>query len=170
MDLENHVSNSIIWKSDTQQYPACRILDLKDNFDLNASPLQVYFSAKENPNLELTIFVEQVNRVMKRPQKILQFDYVGPTIYNSLNTPKSLSFLMKFSQIKYLEEAPQHRCLDYPTEQFENYGDCDEKNIYERFKNQFKIMPFWVARSSEEVTDLRWKCRTDDIFILLILH
>lgn len=54
-------------------------------------------------------------------------------------------------------EADAHKnCVNYPTSKFKSYTHCDEEFVYNMFKNEIGLMPFWVAKSMDEVTHLKY--------------
>ena len=147
-------TEDIIWKY-REQYPACRLFDFHENFNLeNISPLQIYFSVNVKDNLAITIYVEQRNRHLQRPLKSLQLSYTGPSISSlDLNSPKSMSLMLRISQTINLPESSE--CQNYPTYKYRSFGDCDREEIYKKIKNELQLMPFWAAKTPNEVTELR---------------
>ena len=47
-------------------------------------------------------------------------------------------------------------CVNYPTSKFKSYTHCDEEFVYNMFQNEIGLMPFWVAKSMDEVTQLKY--------------
>ena len=45
-------------------------------------------------------------------------------------------------------------CRNYPTETFLNYSDCDMDFVYNKMKDEYKIMPFWAAKTLNDITNL----------------
>ena len=47
------------------------------------------------------------------------------------------------------------KCKNYPHGKFSSYRECDEAFVYDMFDHKYKLMPFWVAKNMEEVTEQR---------------
>ena len=45
-------------------------------------------------------------------------------------------------------------CRNYPTDKFLNYRECDLDFVYNEMKDKHKIMPFWAAKTLNDVTNL----------------
>ena len=55
-----------------------------------------------------------------------------------------------FSQEEYSPEDPANPCLNYPTEQYESFADCDEQFVRRSLPPGLK--PFWAVDNISEAT------------------
>ena len=82
-------------------------------------------------------------------------DYDGSTLQvDDLMSPVYEKIFLDFSQTLSLEGDPWINCVNYPNITFLNFTECDEDFVYRKMKNTFNLMPFWAAKSFEEVTKL----------------
>ena len=63
----------------------------------------------------------------------------------------------RMSQDKYAEEDAKKNCRNYPYEKYRSYADCDAEFVYNMFKSDLNLMPFWVSKGINEVTKFRSK-------------
>lgn len=136
-------------------YPSCQIIDLHDHFNLtNVAPLQIYFWARQIENMGLRIFVFSRNMKSIRPLKPLYLNYFGPSVATeNLNFTRLIKTQNKISQkINLLENG---KCENYPTASYKTYKDCDEAFVKKVFKEKFKVTPFWIADSFDQVSSTR---------------
>ena len=56
----------------------------------------------------------------------------------------------------HAEADSNKNCVNYPTNKFKNYSHCDEEWVYNMFQQEIGLMPFWVAKSVDEVTHLKY--------------
>ena len=62
-----------------------------------------------------------------------------------------LHLLEIFSQEEYSPEDPANPCVNYPTEQYESYADCDEQFV--RRSLPAGLRPFWAVDNISEATN-----------------
>ena len=140
----------------TPQYPACQIIDLVQYFDISSKnvPEIIYIRYDKIYNLRLTLNIEDKRKSLsKRTLKSNYMNYEGtPIVVEDLLSPKMKSFYLTISQTIDLETDQGKNCINYPTEEFENFQECDETFVYDEMKNIYKFMPFWAARTSDEIT------------------
>ena len=55
------------------------------------------------------------------------------------------------SQEEYSPEDPANPCVNYPTEEYESYADCDDDFVRRSLPPGFK--PFWTVDNLSEATD-----------------
>ena len=131
---------------------------LVDYFDISEenTPLQIFFHIAPIGNLGISIHIEEKNKALKkRPLKNNVLTYSGPLIRNpNLVTPRITRMMLKFEQFMFSDEDDSKNCKNYPYNGCSSYRDCDEKIIYTLFKRKYKVMPFWVAKNLNEVTNL----------------
>ena len=131
---------------------------LVDYFDISEenTPLQIFFHIAPIGNLGISIHIEERNKALKkRPLKNNVLTYSGPLIRNpNLVTPRITRMMLKFEQFMFSDEDDSKNCKNYPYNGCSSYRDCDEKFIYRLFKRKYKVMPFWVAKNLNEVTNL----------------
>ena len=56
-----------------------------------------------------------------------------------------------FSQEEYSPEDPANPCVNYPTEQYESYADCDEQFV--RRSLPPGLQPFWAVDNISQATN-----------------
>ena len=141
----------------TIQYPSCHIIDLINFFDMKTmTPLQIFFTCGRVENLGISIFVQERNKMLKRPLKVSRLNYVGPDLKNTfLEEPKKQKVILKMSQTIDSELDEDKNCRQYPSEGFETYGECDQAYVTRKFKDVYKVMPFWATSTIDDVTNLR---------------
>ena len=60
--------------------------------------------------------------------------------------------LVIISQEEYSPEDPANPCVNYPTEEYESYADCDDHFIRSFLPPGLK--PFWTVDNISEATDI----------------
>ena len=55
------------------------------------------------------------------------------------------------SQEEYSPEDPANPCVNYPTEEYESYADCDDQFVRSFLPPGLK--PFWTVDNISEATD-----------------
>ena len=100
-----------------------------------------------------SLFIEEKVKKLKRTLKAAKTSYTGPflKIY-SLDQPRKISVLIKFSQTIHSERDRSTPCKNYPYEKFESYSHCDEVFVYNKVLEISGFIPFWTARSLDETT------------------
>ena len=56
------------------------------------------------------------------------------------------------SQDEYAEEDTKKNCRNYPYGKFKSYAKCDAEFVYNMFRNDLNLMPYWVVKELNEVT------------------
>ena len=56
------------------------------------------------------------------------------------------------SQEEYSPEDPANPCVNYPTEEYQSYADCDDHFVRSRLPPDLK--PFWNVDNISEATDI----------------
>ena len=56
-----------------------------------------------------------------------------------------------YSQEEYSPEDPANPCVNYPTEEYESYADCDDQFVRKSLPPGLK--PFWTVDNISEATD-----------------
>ena len=93
--------------------------------------------------------------LVKRSLKSQTIDYEGAQMQiENLSLPEYKRFYLSLSQTTNLEMDSGVNCKNYPTKEFSSYQECDESFVYNEMKNKHKIMPFWAAKTLDEVTTL----------------
>ena len=67
-----------------------------------------------------------------------------------------MSISVKLSQTIYSERDKSKPCVNYPTEKYVSYEDCDRRTVYQNVLDKFNLVPFWSARSLDEVSMTRY--------------
>ena len=146
---------SIRW-SLMPQFPACQTLDLSHYFDMTSNaPVHIFFDLKQTKNLGITLEIGDTRKsVVKRKLRSNSFDYEGTVIeFEDIQTSMVKTYALTLSQTINLEADEGKHCKNYPNENFSSYRECDETFVYNEVVNNFNIMPFWAAKSIDEITD-----------------
>ena len=141
----------------TQQYPSCQMLDMTEYFDFEEyTPLQIFIYLSKLDKIGVSVFFEETNKALSRRLKTNMLSYQGPTFQNNdLSNPIDLQGIVKISQNVDSEEEENKKCKNYPFNNSVNFKDCDEKYNVDQFSSIFQLMPFWVAKDLEEVSEAR---------------
>lgn len=150
------------------QYPACQILDFTKYFNFkNESVLQIFINLNKVTDVGVSIFFEEKIKVLSRRLKTNMLSYDGPSFhYDDLGVPQDKKGIFSFHQNIYSEEEEKKQCKNYPFNGSASFKDCDENFFHDKFVNQYKVMPFWIATDLSEVTNHRYK--SDLLFFNLI--
>ena len=137
-------------------YSACKTVDISKIWNLKEnSPLYIYFQFNEIDNLGVSLKVEDrkmsLNNRKLRSQTV---SYEGASlVVDELKSPKYMKVFLDISQTIKLENYDEGvQCKNYPTAKFKSFSDCDEEFVYNTMKTEYEIMPFWAARTLDEVT------------------
>ena len=132
-------------------YPNCKTLRI----NYSSSPDRILLNIDNIQAFGVSILVEdRMKALRRRLSKSNSLDYIGPSIETKRRIPKFYRFILRIAQTIDLEEDPGSVCTNYPTEIFANYRDCDERFVYQEMKQKYNLMPFWAAKSLDEVTKL----------------
>ena len=138
-------------------FPACQTIDLNDYFDFNNKNIPIYikFDFKKISNLGVQLkVIDKKKHLTRRPLESNMFDYDGiPLKIEELTSGMFYRFSLAFFETINLKSDAGKNCEDYPTETFSNYRDCDMDFVYNEMRNQYKFMPFWAAKTLDEVTN-----------------
>ena len=74
---------------------------------------------------------------------------------SNLNITQYSATTIKLPQTIYSEEDKSKPCINYPTEKFASYGECDENFVYQNILEKFGFISFWSARSLNQVSKTR---------------
>ena len=149
---------NITWSVVPADYPACQVIDLANYVEFkNVTPYFITFAFFKVENLRITLRIEDKGKsLMKRALRSQSNDYDGqPLEIDDLSTPMVKRFLITISQKINLDTDPGITCTHYPNKDYSSYRECDENFVYNEMKNNYKMMPFWAAKSLDEVTNLR---------------
>ena len=106
--------------------------------------------------LQVSVHLEEKNKVLKRQLKSNMLSYVGPIMkIEDTRNSQVMSVMVKFSQIIKSEEDPEAECTNYPNVTYNSYAQCDEEFVYNELKRKFNMTPFWASDNMEQVTKLR---------------
>ena len=136
-------------------YPNCQILDLNDYGDFRySSPEQIYIVLFENvENVGFSLYFEEINRRTLRSLKSNKFCYQGPQIENrNLKETRGIEIILKISQTFLSGQNEEEPCRNYPVDNFESFGDCDEKFVFDDMKKKFDVTPFWATKNFSKIT------------------
>ena len=136
----------------------CQTFDFIDVYeDLEARSIKftgLEFNEKEN--IGVSLFIEEKNKKLKRSSLYSQYSYFGPPItIDNLADPRGLRLTIKLSQTINTDLNTELPCVNYPTSQYESFGECDRQHVRQVILNQTGLIPFWTADNLEEVTKQR---------------
>ena len=151
--VETVNGTDISW-SQAPKYPACQTFELKDYFP-NQKPLQIFFVFDQTENLAVDLHLEDKNFVLHRTLKSALLAYSGPKITLNLNENTYTQVMLNVIQTIDSELDMKQNCTNYPNANFKSYKDCDRQFFYDKMKNKFGIIPFWVTDDLNEVTNMR---------------
>ena len=117
------------------------------------SPEKILFKIKTSHTVSVLI-EDRGKALRKRLSKSNSLDYVGSLIETKKNQSKIDRFLLSFTQTIDLEQVAGSMCMEYPTKNFKSFYDCDEDFVYQEMKQKHNLMPFWAAKTFDEVTKL----------------
>ena len=141
--------------SHTAHYPACQMVDLNDYMIFSKhAPMFIDIYFNKIPNLAAIIKLEdRMKSLSKRP--VLSNEGFALQI-EDLTSGEYLDYsLTIFEKINLEEDQDSGKgCRKYPTEKFLNYRECDMDFVYNEMKDKYKIMPFWAAKTLNDVTNL----------------
>ena len=106
---------------------------------------------------DVTVLIEdRMKALRRRLSKSNSLDYFGPPIKTRRLSPRIDRFILSFAQTIDLEEDPGSMCTKYPTKTFTSFHECDEGYVYHEMRQKYNVMPFWAAKSLNEVTKLKY--------------
>ena len=119
------------------------------------APWHIFFHLKKTKNLGITLEIgDKRTSVVKRKLIAKSFDYEGTIIeLEDLWSTKVKTYALTLSQTINLEADEGKQCRNYPNENFSSYRECDENFVYDEVLNNFNIVPFWAAKSIDEITE-----------------
>ena len=123
-------------------------------------PGHIFFVFKQTQNLGITLEIgDKRTSVVKRKLRAKSFDYEGTVIeLEDLWSSMMKSYALTLSQTINLESDEGKHCRNYPNENFSSYRECDENFVYNEVVNNYNIMPFWAAKSIDEITENMYVC------------
>ena len=126
------------------------------SFDQYEHALRIFIDLNKLDNLGINIFLEEKNRVLARFLKTNMLSYDGPSFkFHDLLFPQKKHGIIRFHQNIYSEEDVNVNCRNYPYNGSLSFWECDQKYYYNEFKNFHKLMPFWIATNTSEITNHR---------------
>lgn len=140
------------------QYPSCQALDLTKYFNLtNTTVEQITIEIARYKDHQFLLFVEERNRALSRPLKSNMLAYRGPPMYlNQLGHSRIVKVILGIEQLTSSEKDKKKRCKIYPNSQYSSFRECDEENIKKIFQEEYKILPFWIAKNLQNVSENRY--------------
>ena len=103
----------------------------------------------------ISIYIEEKIRALRKRQLTENMlSYVGPYIGNpNLNIGRRFRVAIKLEQFIDSELDVSKNCVNYPTEEYSSFAECDEKFVQQQFLEHFgEIKPFWVVDNISDVT------------------
>ena len=157
-------------------FPNCQVFDLEDHnhhhhHDLEGSSSfngkkevhKIVFLTNMKKNYALSIYIqERATLLRKRRLNANMLAYSGPDIrIDNLEEPHVYQAAIRFDQFINSDKERDGTCVNYPTEKFESYQECDENFIHQEMLNngvinRHQLMPFWATSNLSEVTKQRY--------------
>ena len=140
-------------KSSHVNYPHnCLSLELSNLSDLEGETIHQLFIVAGNitmlGNYSIQVHLRGDTLEGRRNVKDQSLFYSGDTI--QIHEEKvSISYMVEISQQVFVEEDPNHTCLNYPTKEYASYGECDDAAMRKMLPN---ITPIWLADDFAEVS------------------
>ena len=134
-----------IRKSSQPIQPNCRL------FEMNTSnvPKRIKIELLNSENVLFHLKIVEKNMALARRRQH-SFAYRGPFIgIDSLNTIKTFGLSLK--QSHYSEQDEKINCINYPSNKFDSFKECDEHFTFEEMQ-KIGVMPFWAAKDNINVT------------------
>ena len=132
-------------------FPSCKMLKMNSV----PSPDRIVFKIKTSHRVTFLI-EDKMKTLRKRISKSNSLDYVGSVISTTKLKPNIDRFILSFKQTIDLESEAGSMCVDYPTNIFKSFHDCDEHYVYQEMKHKYNLMPFWASENLDEVTRLKY--------------
>ena len=135
-------------------FPNCQTLRI----NCSSPPDRIFFHFKNYHMFDdVTVLIEdRMKALRRRLSKSNSLDYFGPPIKTRRLSPRIDRFILSFAQTIDLEEDPGSMCTKYPTKTFTSFHECDEGFVYNEMRQKYNLMPFWAAKSLNEVTKLKY--------------
>ena len=137
----------------TPLFPSCQSFDISQYWTSKKPNTLINIKFKPEKNLTVSLEIEDRQRALvKRTLRSTSLAYEGSPIRLELDQEKYLKYFFTISQQRGLESYSEYK--NYPINSFENYRECDENFVYTGMKNKHKLMPFWAAKTLDEVTQI----------------
>ena len=136
-------------------YPTCQIIDLNDYMNFSKHVpffMDIFFN--KIANLSAIIKLEDRRKSLSN-RPVLSNEGFALQI-EDLTSGEYLDYSLTIFEKINLEAGQVNGkgCRKYPTEKFLNYRECDMDFVYNEMKDKYKIMPFWAAKTLNDVTNL----------------
>lgn len=140
-------------------YLDCQIVDLEEMFDFSHSTLQLIafnFNPTDSKTALNIHLVEKESRSF-RPIKSFSHQFRGlPITLENLKKPRVVKFDFKLEKTIHSDRDCKQPCVNYPTQEFKTFGECDKQFVREQYKRKYRGNPIWLADSPAEVTNKRY--------------
>ena len=115
----------------------------------------LYFKKRKKTRSRIMLLIQDKEKALiKRSLKAESDTYDGAQIEIDLHPPLNKKYFLSIKQTIHLEMETGINCKNYPFGGFASYRDCDEDFVYNEMKMKYGVMPFWAAKSLDEVTNL----------------
>ena len=138
-------------------YPNCQLLDPKDYFDLlNVSLQLLSFRINKFQETGLNVYLVERESRSFRPLKSF-FHQIGgdPMTIENLENPRVITFDIKLEKNIHSDRNEKQPCVNYPTKEFDTFGECDKQFVKNQFRRKYMGNPIWLADSLDDVTNER---------------
>ena len=132
----------------------CLTLDLVELEDVHIQEIKGLWIKFQN-GTNVKILIEDRKAMVKRSPKLNKFESSGHEMYLDGNLkPVFKYFAVKLHQHIFVPNDPSVDCVEYPTQTFKNFDECDSdftlRTLGKYFPTHF--IPIWTVDNMESVT------------------
>ena len=132
----------------------CLTLDLVEMGNVHIQEIKgLWIKFRKGTNVE--ILIEDRKAMVKRSPKLNKFESSGHEItLEGDSKPIYKYFAVKFHQNIFVANDPSVHCVEYPTETFKSYDECDSDFTFRQIGKYFptNFTPIWTVDDMESVT------------------
>ena len=134
----------------------CLSLNISESTDIKKEGiLQVFFFFNPVNEYNADILLEDKDRYCDRAIKSNRLALFGQQLkHHKLTKNESMQYIVRMKQTIFNENDSSKKCINYPTEKYENYNHCDESFMRNTF-NEFyppHFTPVWATDNTTLVT------------------
>ena len=94
--------------------------------------------------------------LQKRSLRSQTLEYDGSRIeIDDLSSGMYKRLFLKLELTLNLDSDSGINCKNYPYDNFLSFRECDENYVYKKVLKNYKIMPFWAAKTLSDVSNNR---------------
>ena len=158
LDAVKLSGDDIRWSLVPSGFPSCQSIDITKystfrNFDIVSA--RIIFKKQQNYGVYMAI-EDKEKSLQKRSLRSQTLEYDGSRIeIDDLSSGMYKRLFLKLELTLNLDSDSGINCKNYPYDNFLSFRECDENYVYKKVKNNYKIMPFWAAKTLSEVSNNR---------------